>query len=68
MPLTTVPGSSLFQQKEIGILDTSVSRHLINILFLTSEKNWRRVLLETLSFQLPISVLFTDGSSAVQQG
>jgi len=38
MPLTTVSGASLFQQKEIRILDTSISRQLINILFLTSEK------------------------------
>lgn len=44
MPLTTVPGASLFQQKEIKILDTSVSRHLINILLLTSEKNRRGAL------------------------
>lgn len=39
MPLTRVLGASLFQQKEIGILDTSVSRHTINILPPTLEKN-----------------------------
>lgn len=39
MPLATVPGASLFQPKEIGFLDISISRCIMDILFLTSEKN-----------------------------
>lgn len=69
MPPTTVPGASLFQQKETGILDTNVSGYIIiNTLPVTSEKDLLRGrgFSDSLSFQLPISILFIACGSALQ--